>query len=355
MTQESAESTGSQLLLIANAGDGTISTLRLHREPEPRLEVIATSGELAGCGTFAVDSERDLVFAAYKGDPPGIATLRLDRASGELAEVSRHPVSDSMAYLALAQGGASLLGASYGGGFGAVWPIEGERLGEQHSTFSHANLHCITAVEAPVGQRVYAVSLGEDLIAQFAIDEDGELVPLEPAHVAAPPGSGPRHLVVRGASAYLVTEFSGEAIRYDIRPGGTLDRAEGVDVVDPAAGLSHSRFGADPQAENLIWGADVHLAGDFLITSERSSSQLTVTRLTEQGRLGEVLGHTTTEQVPRGFNVTEDGAFVVAVGEESTHAQLLSVHGDGRLEQVDRVPIGAGANWVRFAGSGAQV
>ena len=337
-----------EVLLIANAGDGTISTLRLHRGAEPRLEVMATSGDLPGCGTFAVDSESDLVLAAYKGDPPGIATLRLDRASGVLTELSRHPVSDSMTYLTLAQGGAALLGASYGGGFGAVWPVEGERLGEQHSTFSHDNLHCIIAVEAPVGQRVYAVSLGEDLIAQFAIDEDGALVPLEPAQVAAPPGSGPRHLVVRGANAYLVTEFSGEAIRYAIGPGGTLDPAEAVDVVDPTAGLSHSRYGADPQAEDLIWGADVHVAGDFLLTSERNSSRITVTRLTAGGRLGQVVGYFATERVPRGFTVSPDGAFVVAVGEESTHAQLLALRVDGRLEQVDRVRIGAGANWVRF-------
>lgn len=338
----------SESLLIANAADGTISALRLSREPHPQLEVIATSGELPGCATFAVDSERGLVFAAYKADPPGIATLRLDRESGVLTEVARRPVSDSMTYLTLAQGGSALLGASYSGGFGALWPVEGERLGEQHSTMRHDNLHCIVAVETPVGQWVYAVSLGEDLIAQFAIEKDGALVPLEPAHVAAPPGSGPRHLVVRGTSAYLVTEFSGEAIRFDIRPGGTLDQAEAVDVVNPTAGLSHSRFGADPRAEGLIWGADVHVAGDFLITSERCSSQLTVTRLTEQGRLGEVVGYTDTEQVPRGFNVTADGAFVVAVGEESSHAQLLAVNDDGRLEEVDRVQIGAGANWVRF-------
>lgn len=339
-----------ELVLIANAGDGTISTLRLHRDPAPRLEVLATSGELEGCGTFAVDADRDLVLAAFKGDPPGIATLRLDRESGSLTEVARSSVSDSMTYLALAQGGAALLGASYGGGFGAVWPVQGEQLGEQHSTFSHANLHCIIAVEGPVGERVYAVSLGEDIIAQFELDEDGELAPLDPAHVAAPPGSGPRHLIVDGPNAYLVTEFSGEAIRFEVRPDGTLDRAESVVVVDPGAGLKHSRFGADPQAKGLIWGADVHLAGDFLITSERNSSRLTVTRLTEDGRLGDVVGYTDTEKVPRGFNVTEDGAFVVAVGEESTHAQLLRVHPDGRLEQVDRVRIGAGANWVRFVG-----
>ena len=72
----------SELILVANAADGTISTLRLHRDPAPRLEVLATSGDVDGCGTFAVDADRDLVFAAYKGEPAGIATLRADPALG---------------------------------------------------------------------------------------------------------------------------------------------------------------------------------------------------------------------------------------------------------------------------------
>jgi 6-phosphogluconolactonase len=338
----------SELLLIANAGDGTISALRLHRDPDPRLEVLATSADVPDCGTFAVDAARDLVFAAYKGDPPGIATLRLDRESGVLTEVTRREVSDSMAYLSLAGGGSALLGASYGGGFGAVWPVQGESLGEPHSRFTHRNLHCIIAVEADDAEHVYAVSLGDDLVAQFVMDADGGLSPLDPAVVHAPEGSGPRHLVVEGTAAFLMTEFSGEVMRFDVDEDGTLRLAEAVDVVNPAAGLEHSRIGADPQEEGLVWGADVHRAGDYLITSERSSSQLTVTRLSEAGRLGEVVGFTDTEQVPRGFDVSADGRFVVAVGEESTHAQLLRLEPDGRLEPVDRVRIGAGANWVRF-------
>lgn len=338
----------SELLLIANAGDGTISTLALHRDPETRLEVLATSGDLPGCGTFAVDAERDLVFAAYKGHPPGIATLRLDRDTGVLTEVGRREVEGSLAYLSLANQGRSLLGASYGGGFGAVWSVDGETLGEPHSRFSHRNVHCIVPVQAAEEERVYAVALGDDLIAQFAIAADGRLTPLDPPTAAAPDGSGPRHLIVEGTSAYLVTEFSGEAIRYDVQADGTLHKAEAVDVVNPTAGLEHSRLGADPKTEPLIWGADIHRAGAFLVTSERSSSQLTVTRLSEAGRLGEVVGHTHTEPVPRGFDVTADGAFVVAVGEESTHAQLLRLDADGHLEQVDRVRIGQGANWVRF-------
>lgn len=338
-----------ELVLIANATDGTISTLRLHRGPEPRLEPIATSGDLTGCGTFAVDADHDLVFAAYKGDPPGIATLRLDRGTGELTELARRGTTDSMTYLSLVNEGRALLGASYGGGFGAVWPVEGPALGEPHSRFTHANLHCIVPHADGDAAWVYAVSLGDDLIAQFSVDADGHLSPLDPAVVHAPPGSGPRHLVTRGSNAYVMTEFSGELIRFGIRPGGVLERAEAFDVVDPSAGLRQSDIDADPKQEPLIWGADVHLAGGYALTSERSSSRLTSVRLGDDHRLDEVVAFADTEKTPRGFNVTGDGRFVVAVGEDSTHAQLLELGDDGTLTERDRVGIGRGANWVRFA------
>ena len=338
-----------ELLLIANAGDGTISTLRLHRGAEARLEMLATSGDLPGCGTFALDRDRGLVHAAVKGDPAAIATLRLDRDSGVLTELGRRDVEASMAYLSLSADGRSLLGASYGGDFGVVWPVDGHVLGAPHSRFTHRHVHCIIPAVVGGRERVYAVALGDDLIAQFDLTE-GRLTPLDRATVAAPAGSGPRHLVLDGDSAYLVTEFSGEAIRYDVRADGTLHRAEAVDVVDPRAGLRHSALGADPKEEQLIWGADVHRAGGHLVTSERSSSKLTVTRLDPRGRLGDVVGHTDTERVPRGFAVSPDARFVVAVGEESTHAQLLRLDPDGELAEVDRVPVGAGANWVRFVG-----
>ena len=129
---------------------------------------------------------------------------------------------------------------------------------------------------------------------------------------------------------------------------GRLHPAESVTVTDPDAGLHHSRIGADPIAGHLIWGADIHRAGGHLITSERTSSQLAVTTLGPGGELGPVLGFTPTETTPRGFGVSPDGRFVVAVGEGSTHAQLLEVGDDGTLTPVDRVQIGVKANWVRF-------
>lgn len=363
--------TTNDLLLIANAGDGTISALRLHREPDPHLEVLATSADLPGCSTFAIDPDHDHVYAAFKGDPPGIATLTLDRETGILTEIARTPVEGSLSYLDLTPDGRSLLGVSYGGDFGAVWPVEGGSsgspgsLGTAHSRFEHRNLHSVLVHHLSVDGadadadaidtlRVYAASLGDDLIAQFAMasDASGTLTPLDPPTVPAPTGSGPRHLVVEhvggAASVYLVTEFSGEAIRYTVDADGRLHPAESVTVTDPDAGLHHSRIGADPIAGHLIWGADIHRAGGHLITSERTSSQLAVTTLGPGGELGPVLGFTPTETTPRGFGVSPDGRFVVAVGEGSTHAQLLEVGDDGTLTPVDRVQIGVKANWVRF-------
>lgn len=334
-----------EIVLVANAADGTVTTLALHREPSPRLEHLATSADVPGCSSFAIDAERDLVFASFKAPPsPGIATLRLDRPTGQLTELSRTHVEASLSYLSLTDDAGTLLGVSYSGGMGMAWPVgEDGALAAPHSRFEHRNLHAI--IQA--GDFVYAPSLGDDLVAQFRLDA-GRLVPLDPPTVSAPAGSGPRHAVARAGSVYVVTEFSGEVVRYQMGEDGSLAEAERVVVVDPAADLGHSRFGADPMAEHLIWGADIHVAGGWLLTSERTSSQVASTRLDEAGQLGEVVAQTPVETQPRGFAASPDGRFAVMVGERSTHAALFEVGDDGSLTQIDRTGIGDGANWVRF-------
>lgn len=341
-----------EIVLIANAGDGTISTLRLHRAPSggdgpegPTLEVLATTGGLEGCSTFAVDRDRDLVYAAYKGEQPGIATLRLDRGTGALTELSGAAVEASMTYLELAHGGTLLLGASYGGGVGLVWPVQDGTLGEPTARTENANLHCVLAR----GGHAWFVSLGDDLVSQHALSADGRLRPLDPPTVPMPDGSGPRHLILEGAGStgYLVTEFSGELVRLTVRDDGTLEPHEAVSIVDPDQGLSHSRIGADPLEEHLVWGADVGVAGDVVLATERTSSLMAAVPV-RHGRLGEPVSFTPVPTQPRGFRVSDDGRYVVVVGERATEAVLLEVGQDGTLTRRDVVGIGNGANWVRF-------
>lgn len=344
--------TDSSLVLVANAGDGSITVFRLS---DGALERLAVNDGLHGCSTFAVDADRDLVYAAVKGkqdgEDAGILTLRLHRRSGMLEPVSRLDLPDGgMNYLALARDGGCLLGASYGGGYGATWPVVDGAIGTEVSRIEYPNLHSV--LPSDDGRFAYFVSLGADLIAQYALGTDLILTPLEPATVAAPAGSGPRHLVLNSPqnAVYVLTEFSCEVLHFarDTR-SGTIELIGAAEAFDPSRDLSHSRIGADPRAEHLIWGADLHFgaADRRLWASERTESTLAALTVAPDGSVSTPDRFVETEQQPRGFALSADGAYLVATGERSTEVSLYAVD-DDQLDLLQRAETGHGANWVRF-------
>lgn len=340
--------TDSPLVLVANAGDGSLSTFRLE---DGRLHRLAVTDGLTGCSTFAVDAERDLVHAAVKGDPAGILTLSLDRRSGRLDPRSRLDLADGgMNYLALTRDGSGLLGASYGGGYGISCPITDGSVGDPVSRVEFPNLHSV--LSSADGRFAYFVSLGADLVAQYALSDGLRLTSLEPATVAAPAGSGPRHLVFNHAqdAVYVLTEFSGEVLHYrrDTTTGAlTLQGA--ATAHDTAKDLGHSVFGADPLANHYIWGADLHVGagGRRLWASERTESTLGALAVADDGSVSAPERFTITETQPRGFVLSADGAYLVAAGEKSTTVSLYAVHDDD-LELRQQIETGRGANWARF-------
>ncbi len=338
------------LVIIANAGDGDLAVFDLDPADEsPHLDHLATSHVGAGCGSFVIDPDRDLVYAATKAGP-AVVSLKLDRTTGRLAEIARMPLSASAAYLALAQRGKLLLGASYGGGFGFVAPLSDGLSGAETAHIEYPNLHAIIA--SADGRHVYATSLGADLIAQYALDSSGVLTPLDPPTVAAPPGSGPRHIVLSadGTGLYCVTEFTGEAIRYQRDPAtGLLRLAESVDGFAAGRGLTASALGVDPKTQHVIWGADIHLSSDerFLLVSERRESTLATIALDGSGRQLRQIAVIGTEPQPRGFCVVPGTDLVVVVGERSTNASVYRLSDDGTPQLLGSTFTGNGANWVR--------
>lgn len=348
--------TAAPVILVGNDKGGTVAAFRLD---DDAFHLLGETPTGAGCSTFAVDHQRGLVYAATKEPTPAVVTFTLERDSGALTELSRREVADPLAYLFLvpatahaseAASGGVLLGASYHGGWGAFWPVRDGVLGEAASRVEYRNLHA--AVADPAGNNAYFVSLGDDLIAQFAIGLAGELIELSEPTVPVTSGFGPRHLVISedGKNAYLLTEFTGEAIRFDRDPAGRLVEAEGVRAYDISAGLGASGYGWDPLAGHLIWGADLALAAGerWLLCSERTESTIAAIELDAEGRLTQRVVLTHTETQPRGLTVSPDGTRVVVVGERSGHAALYSLD-DGELVQLDRVATGEGPNWVRFA------
>lgn len=340
--------TGSWLVLVANSGDGTISSFTLR---DDRLQRLAVSGGVPGCSTFVVDASRDLVYASVKGSDPGISTLALDRSSGVLHPRSHLSLPDgAMNYLSLTRGATALLGASYGGGYGVLCPVSHDGVvGEPTSRVEYPNLHSVRA--SSDGRFAYFVSLGADLIAQYAIDDHLTLVPLHPPTIAAPSGSGPRHLTLNHSqnALYVLTEFSGEvlAFRRD-RHYGSLTRASAVSAVDPTKNLGHSVFGADPLEHHYIWGADLHFSDPaHLWCSERTESTLGAVGVAADGSMTPPESFTVAEPQPRGFAVSPDGRYLICAGERSTTVSLYRVQG-AHLELLTQAETGAKANWVWF-------
>lgn len=338
---------GSWLVLVANSGDGTITSFRLL---DGRLQRLAVNGGVPGCSTFVVDARRDLLYASVKGDDPGITTLTLDHSSGRLRHRCHLSLPDgAMNYLSLTRNGSALLGASYGGGYGITSALNDGEVSEPISRIEYPNLHSVRA--SGDGRFAYFVSLGADLIAQYSIDPWLHLRPLAPATVAAPAGSGPRHLVLNAAqdALYVLTEFSGEVLRYRRDPYyGSLTAADRTTAHDPSKGLGHSEFGADPMANHYIWGADLHFSDPaHLWCSERTESTLGAVSVAADGSLTAPERFTVTETQPRGFAVSPDGRYLVSAGERSTSVSLYRVRGD-ELDLLGRAETGAKANWVWF-------
>lgn len=337
-----------RLVLVANAGEGTISVFRFE---DGRLERVFVAEDLQGCSNFVVDTDRDLVYAAVKGDPAGIVTLALDRDRGSLTPIARRDTPrGGLNYVALVRGGSALLGAAYGASYGLIAPIEDGVVGADAATVSYTHLHSV--LPSPDGRHAYFVSLGDDLIAQYAIGDDLSLTPLDPATVAAPAGSGPRHLLLdaSGETVYVLTEFSGEVLAYRRdTERGALSLIGAATAFDTAAGLAPSALGLSPLEHRVIWGADLRWGADqrVLWASERSESTLAAVALGADGVPVAATDFTVSEPQPRGLDVSADGAYAVVAGERSTTVSLYRLTG-ARPELLQRAETGRGANWVRF-------
>lgn len=348
---DAPRSLGHELVLVANAGESTISVFTLDQQTQ-RLTLLATSPVGRGCSTFAVDPDRDLIYAAAKpqgtDDAPRIDTFSLDRRTGILNQRHARQVDGTLAYLDLAPSGRLLAGASYHDGFAATWRVDDHgSVSPMVARVEWPNAHCVRATAT----NLYVVSLGADVIAQYALESDGALTPLAPATVAAPAGSGPRHLVIAAdeSTAHVVTEFTAQLLTYHRDDTGVLGPAGTQDAYATNRGLAHSRFGADPTAGHLRWGADVHLArgGRVVLASERTESTLSALPVDSHGIPGRASALVNVVPRPRGFAVTSDGRFAVIAGEAGSDVELLAIGTDGSLTSVGRTVTGAAPNWVR--------
>ena len=296
----------------------------------------------AGSTPMAISPDRKVLFAATRGEPMVAASFRIDATTGKLSHIANGPLDGSMAYIATDRSGRFLLAASYPNNKVTVNPIaaDGTVQPAKQVIPTEPNAHAIQPDAA--NRFVLATSLGGNLVRQFRFDSaTGTLSPNDPPAAPVKAGAGPRHFAFHPSNGrvYLVNEL--EASVYVFAYDATTGALKEEQVIS-----------ALPEKKpEKIWAADLHLTpdGKFLYASERGTSTIAAFKVDPATGALALLGHTATEQQPRGFAIDPAGRYLLAVGQLSDSMTSYAIDpASGKLAKLKQYPMGKNPNWVEI-------
>ena len=349
---------GNSLVYVSNAKSGTIPRYLIDEE---KATLIFLGRMQAGENVMplAISPDKQHLYAAVRPKPHQVLSYQITYPSGELNQVGNAPLPASMASIDTDNTGRFLLSASYGDSLLSVSEIDrdGVVTGSALQTIGTGrNAHRVQT--SPNNRFAISTALGDDQLGIFRFDEKtGSLTPGTPATIATPVHSGPRHFVFAPHQSliYVLGELSGTVSTY------CFDENVGaMALVKTTAGIPVAELGLRNRLENPtqtddirqpIWAADIHISpdGKYLYVSERTRSVVTTLKVDEASGLPAFAGLTDVENQPRGFNLSEDGRFMVVAGEKASSIGLYLLDADtGLAQKVDEAPTDAGANWVEI-------
>jgi 6-phosphogluconolactonase (cycloisomerase 2 family) len=240
--------------------------------------------------SFVVTHPRlPLMYAVEESNPTSLAVWGV---SEEAREVARVDVGGAYGcHAVMAPDAATIYVSHYGTGEVGVIPLaaDGTPLSATPGqTVSHVGSgprsdrqegpHAHSAAFAPGGRHLVVADLGTDELRRYAVGKEGRL---DEAGIAAtlPPGSGPRHLIVRGDLLYVVCELDHRlrTLRWD-RASATAEI-----IAEHPTTLAPQRTG------DAVYDAHVDLvhrdAGDILLVSVRGADVISVFDVAPEGEL----------------------------------------------------------------------
>lgn len=348
---------------VSNAADGTVSALRMSEQTGELTPVqTATSGK--NVMPMTVSPDRRHLYAAVRSVPYSVQSFSIDTQDGHLTLLATTPVDESLAYISLDNTGKRLFGSSYDTDVMTVNPVnDGIVAGPASQSFkTEQHAHSVRIDHS--NQYLYVANLGGQQVYQYRYDADsGKVTANDPAKAAAPQGIGPRHTEFSPDNRflYVLGELQDSVITYAINSENGQLKQIAVTSALPAdtplkAGAPRGPDrvkapGMQPHADTSsdIWAADIHITadGNFLYTSERTSSVLSLFKVDKANGALTFVKTFDTEKQPRGFAITPDSKFLVCSGEKSTTVSVFAINPEsGELTLASKAAVGNGANWV---------
>ena len=200
-----------------------------------------------------------------------------------------------------------------------------------------ANAHAV--VTDPEGEYLFVPHTRPNKIFQFRIDEGtGKLTPTNPPFLQRATNTGPRHLWFNPSSgkAYGSNEQGSSISTYSLDTSdGTFSTIETLSSLP--TGFSENNSTAD---------IEVHPSGKFVYIANRGHNSIASYVIDETDGTLSFLEHTSVEPVPRSFNITPDGSFLIAAGQQSKKLRAFRIHESGQLEHTQTLDAEGAPWWV---------
>lgn len=341
-------------LFVSNAESGTISCYELDSSTPNTTEKLRWVTDVSAAPLvmpMTIDEKRALLYAVIRSKPYRLLQYRIEPQGLSLTQ--EWPLSASMANIELSPDGLTAYSVSFADNLWAQTRLQDASNNTTDWFPCGSHPHAIHI--SPDKKWLIHSELGSDKlqISSYGAEHG------EPRNINVTPKSGPRHFVFSpaGDELYLLTEMSGEVIRYRIE-------AAGKDNISPPSLIERERCAILPFAEiglapglapekrqnddqPRVWAADIHLThnGRFLYTSERTTSRISLFEIDAVSM--RYVSSFPVESCPRSFAITPDDQWLSVTGEQASVIGLYAINSaTGYLKRECEAPCGKGANWV---------
>jgi 6-phosphogluconolactonase len=293
---------------------------------------------------LTLSPDRKRLYAIHGSAAQAVA-FNIDVANAKLSPLTSTgspagaPTVNAPSHLAVDATGRVLLAANYRDGFVAAIPISAdgslgtatkimhEGRGTHPTRQEKPHVHSVTL--SPDNRFVIVADLGLDRLYTYALDAAAaKLTAANPAFVASPAGSGPRHFKfsVDGRHGYVINE---------------LDNTIGVFNYEPRSGAltplqTISTLPAGFTGQNITAEVRVHPNGRFLYGSNRGDDSIAVYSISGgTGQLSLVEIVKTGGRTPRNFSLSADGRWLVCGHQDTALVTVFRIDASsGRLTRT---------------------
>lgn len=290
-------------------------------------------------GAMAFNEAGDRLYVAMKSKG-GIASLAVN-GDGQFELLNHVAIDGSSGYLAVHPSGDFLLSSYYSEGMVSVHRIDEDgRLSEEALQVVSTEERAHAVVTDPTGKFVFVPHTRPNSIHQFFIDEASGLLMANSVPKLVRDGeAGPRHLWFHpeGSFAFGSDEQGKAVTSYQLSANGVLS------VVETVASFPEEYVEKGSTAD-----IEVHPSGQFVYIANRGVNTIAVFEVNPEDGTVNLRQQAEVEPVPRSFNISPDGKFLVAAGQQSGNLVAFEIDDEGSLLESDRLESGGSPWWVVF-------